>query len=273
MSDAERYQQAARRASTARRYAQAIEHFEGEWGGLLPASSVSVVHYLAAYGARLSASTLRTHLAALAQWHQQRGFADPTKAAQVRDTLRGIQALHPQPVKQAPALQLKVLETSIEGLSADVHSALPALRLRAARDQALILLGFWRAFRGDELCRLQADHVRIEADEGMQLFLPSSKTDRDNRGRILTMPALKRLCPVQATEQWLTLSGIARVHCSAGLIVGDISANSRSTPTACRVSCAGRCCAAGSRQRAIRLTRCVVASPPGPAAIVGAVRH
>ncbi|WP_095115187.1 site-specific integrase [Pseudomonas sp. Irchel 3F3] len=208
MSDAERYQQAARRASTARRYAQAIEHFEGEWGGLLPASSVSVMHYLAAYSARLSASTLRTNLAALAQWHQQRGFVDPTKAAQVRDTLRGIQALHPQPVKQAPALQLKVLEASIEGLSADVHSALPALRLRAARDQALILLGFWRAFRGDELCRLQAEHVRIEAGEGMQLFLPSSKTDRDNRGRNLTMPALKRLCPVQATEQWLLLSGI-----------------------------------------------------------------
>ena len=67
MSDAERYQQAARRASTARRYAQAIEHFEGEWGGLLPASSASVVRYLAAFGPQLSASTLRTHLAALAQ--------------------------------------------------------------------------------------------------------------------------------------------------------------------------------------------------------------
>ncbi|WP_460421659.1 hypothetical protein [Pseudomonas sp. ZL2] len=118
MSDAERSQQAALRASTTRRYVQAIEHFEGEWGGLLPTSSASVVRYMAAYGAQLSASTLRTHLAALAQWHQQRGFTDPTKAAQVRDTLRGIQALHPQPVKQAPALQLQVLEASIEGLSA-----------------------------------------------------------------------------------------------------------------------------------------------------------
>ena len=171
-------------------------------------SKSTILRYLAAFGPQLSASTLRTHLAALAHWHQQRGFVDPTKTAQVRDTLRGIQALHPQPVKQAPALQLKVLEASIEGLSADVHSALPALRLRAARDQALILLGFWRAFRGDELCRLQAEHVRIETGEGMQLFLPSSKTDRDNRGRNLTMPVLKRLCPVQATEQWLEISGI-----------------------------------------------------------------
>ncbi|WAB99748.1 tyrosine-type recombinase/integrase [Pseudomonas putida] len=210
MSDAERYQQAARRASTARRYAQAIEHFEGEWGGLLPASSASVVGYLAAYGPKLSANTLRTHLAALAQWHQQRGFPDPTKTAQVRDTLRGIQALHPQPIKQALALQLQVLETSIDRLTDELMSGEPEQRLRAARDQALILLGFWRAFRGDELCRLQAEHVRIDEGEGLQLFLPTSKTDRDNRGRNLTMPALKRLCPVQATQQWLALSGITQ---------------------------------------------------------------
>lgn len=78
--------------STERRYAQAVEHFEASWGGLLPASSASVAGYLAAYGARLTAITLRTDLAALAQRHQQRGFPDPTKTAQVRDTLRGIQA-------------------------------------------------------------------------------------------------------------------------------------------------------------------------------------
>ena len=80
-----------------RRYAQAVEHFETEWGGVLPASSESVVRYLAAYGAQLSSNTLRTHLAALAQWQQQYGFDDPTKASRVRDVLRGIQALHPQP--------------------------------------------------------------------------------------------------------------------------------------------------------------------------------
>jgi hypothetical protein len=90
-----------------RRYAQAVEHFETEWGGVLPASSESVVRYLAAYGAQLSSDTLRTHLAALAQWQQQYGFDDPTKASRVRDVLRGIQALHPQPIKQAEALHLQ----------------------------------------------------------------------------------------------------------------------------------------------------------------------
>lgn len=205
---AERYLQAARRASTQRRYAQAIEHFEGEWGGLLPASSESVVRYLAAYGARLSGSTLRTHLAALAQWHRQHGFADPTKAARVRDTLRGIQALHPQPVQQAEALALREMETCIAMLTEELNSAQPAIRLRAARDQALILLGFWRAFRADELCRLQVEHLQLRPGQGLEIFLPSSKGDRANRGRTLRVPALKRLCPVAAYEQWFELSAI-----------------------------------------------------------------
>lgn len=105
------------------------------------------------------------------------------------------------------ALQLQVLETSIDRLNVELLSVGPEQRLRAARDQALILLGFWRAFRGDELRRLQAEQVRIDEGEGMQLFQPSSKIDRDNRGRNLTMPALKRLFPVQATQQWLAFSG------------------------------------------------------------------
>ncbi|MCE0975538.1 site-specific integrase [Pseudomonas putida] len=208
MSDAARYQQAARRSSTTRRYAQAIRHFEEEWGGLLPASSESVTRYLAAYAPTHTSATLRIHLAALAQWHQQRGFADPTKAAKVRDTLRGIQAEHPQPVKQAEALDLKELEACIIGFEAELHSADPGVRLRAARDQALILLGFWRALRSDELCRLQVEHIKLKPGEGLEIFLSSSKSDRSNRGRILTVPALKRLCPVAAYEQWLLSSAL-----------------------------------------------------------------
>lgn len=209
MSDAaERYLSAARRASTQRRYAQAIEHFEAEWGGLLPASSESIVRYLASCAARLSSSTLRTHLAALAQWHAQHGFVDPTKASRVRDTLRGIQALHPRPVKQAEALQLQALEACVAGLLAQQDAVDNGIRLRAARDQALILLGFWRALRGDELCRLRVEHIQLRADQGMEIFLASSKADRDHRGRSLALPALKRLCPVEAYQHWLNVSGI-----------------------------------------------------------------
>ncbi|MFJ2694573.1 hypothetical protein [Pseudomonas sp. NPDC087336] len=85
---AERYLQATRRKSTTRRYLQAVAHFEVGWGGFLPASSDSIVRYLAEYADALSISTLRGHLATLARWHLKHGFLDPTKAPQVRDVLR-----------------------------------------------------------------------------------------------------------------------------------------------------------------------------------------
>jgi integrase len=147
-------------------------------------------------------------LAALAQWHRAHGFSDPTKAAQVRDVLRGIQALHPQPQQQAEALALEDLQACVDSLEEALLSTEKAVCLRAARDRALLLLGFWRALRGDELCRLQTEHVQIRRGEGLVAFLPSSKTDRSNRGRQLSVPALKRLCPVMAVEQWLVCSGI-----------------------------------------------------------------
>lgn len=125
MSDADRYRLAACRAG----YAQTIEHLEG-WN----CCRRQCAALLAAYGARLSAGTLRIHLGALAHWHPQRGFVDPTKAAQVRDTLREIQVLHPQPFKQAAALQLQVLQAAIEGLGGDLQSGQPVLRLWASRD-------------------------------------------------------------------------------------------------------------------------------------------
>ncbi|MHC8381905.1 site-specific integrase [Pseudomonas sp. LB3P14] len=207
---AERYLQAARRESTTRRYQQAVAHYEVGWGGFLPASSDSIVRYLAEHADALSISTLRGNLAALARWHLNHGFVDPTKAPQVRDVLRGIQALHPRPVRQAEPLQLSELEQCVTALLLEEMSPNPTVRLRACRDRALLLLGFWRAFRSDDLCRLRIETNQLVPDEGLSLFLSSSKSDREHQGRTVSVPALKRLCPVQAYEEWLTLSQLQR---------------------------------------------------------------
>lgn len=209
MSDPEHYRQVARRESTARRYARVIEHFEAEWGGLLPASQVSVGRYLAEHAERFSPGTLRTHLAALAQWHLQHGFVDPTKAPAVREVLRGIQALHSRPPLQAEPLQLRELQACIQALTREEQDDQPVVRLRACRDRLLLLLGFWRALRSEELCRLRIEFTQLDPAKGLTLFLPSSKTDRANVGRQLTVPALTHLCPVQAYEDWLDCSGLS----------------------------------------------------------------
>lgn len=205
-SPADRYRGPAQRDSTQRRYRGVLRHFEQEWGGRLPASSEMTVRYLAEHAQSLASSTLDLHLAALAQWHLSHGFDDPTKSAQVRQILRNIRAQHPRPVKQAEPLPLTELERCVAGLRERIASEHLAVRLRASRDQALILMGFWRAFRADELCRLRVEHITVRSGQQLELFLASSKTDREHRGQVVVLPALKRLCPVQAYEEWLSVS-------------------------------------------------------------------
>ena len=81
-----------------------------------------------------------------------------------------------------------------------------ASALRYTRDRALILLGFWRGFRSDELANLRIEFMEIKPGEGLTCFLPRSKGDRNLEGRSYSCPALSRLCPVEAVEDWLALS-------------------------------------------------------------------
>ncbi|MGC5703261.1 tyrosine-type recombinase/integrase [Pseudomonas sp. NFXW11] len=214
MSELDPYLQAATRDNTRRSYRAAIEHFEVQWGGFLPATADSVARYLANYAGQLSINTLKLRLAALAQWHNSQGFADPTKAPVVRQVLKGIRALHPLREKQAEPLQLRHLEQVIGSLEEQAARAAVEERqgdlLRARRDRALILLGFWRGFRSDELCRLQIEHVEARAGSGIRLYVPRSKADRGNLGQTFHTPALHRLCPVQAYIDWINCAALVR---------------------------------------------------------------
>lgn len=203
---ANRYLRPVQRDSTQRRYQGVLRYFEQGWGGQLPASTDMVMRYLGEHAETLSSSTLGLHLAALAQWHHSQGFDDPTKSAQVRQVLRNIRAQHPRLVKQAEPLPLVELERCVAGLQQLIASDNPVARLRAYRDQALILIGFWRAFRADELCRMRVEHNALSSGKQLKVFLASSKTDREYRGQVVLLPALKRLCPVQAYEDWLSIS-------------------------------------------------------------------
>ena len=221
MKDVGRYLQAGTRENTRRSYQSAIEHFEVTWGGFLPTTSDSIVRYLVDYADSLSLSTLKQRLAALAQWHITQGFPDPTKTPTVRQVLKGIRTLHPAQTKQAAPLQLRHLEQAVQWLNQEAEQARQsgnlASLLRSRRDAALLLVGFWRGFRSDELCRLQVEHIQAEAGAGMSLFLPQSNGDRENLCTTHYAPALKRLCPVQAYLDWISVAGIARGAVFRGL--------------------------------------------------------
>jgi len=210
MSQVDIYLDAAERVNTRRSYASAIQHFEVEWGGLLPATIDSIARYLAAYAELLALNTLKHRLAALSSWHQDHGFRYPTKAPKIRQLLKGIRTLHPAQEKRAKPLELEILRGVTDWLTSATAAAVSrgdsANALRHMRDRALVLLGFWRGFRSDELANLRIEFVEIKPSEGLTCFLPRSKGDRNLEGRSYSCPALSRLCPVEAVEDWLALS-------------------------------------------------------------------
>lgn len=204
MSDIERYLEAATRENTRKSYRAAVEHFEVTWGGFLPATADNIAQYLVDYAPRLSISTLRQRLAALSVWHTSQGFPDPTKAPHVKKVMKGIVELHPAQQKQARPLQIEQLQQIVIFLEQQANSSSPVQQLQAIRNKALFLIGFWRAFRSDEMARLQIEHIDVDASRGMRIFIPRSKGDRANNGRHYSVPALKQLCPVSAYSDWLT---------------------------------------------------------------------
>lgn len=214
MSKAEIYLRAGTRDNTRKSYRAAVEHFEVTWGGYLPATGDAIVRYLAEYAGQHSVSTLKQRLAALAQWHVSQGFLDPTKTPDVRRVLKGIRAVHPAQAKQAAPLLLKHLEQAIGWLEREASAAYAAgnhkVVIRHRRSIALVLIGFWRGFRGDELARLHVEHIQAQPGEGMTIFLPRSKGDREYMGATYQTPALIKLCPVQAYDSWISAAGLVR---------------------------------------------------------------
>lgn len=213
MSKIDQYIQAATRDNTRQSYQAAVRHFEVEWGGFLPATADNVANYLAAYADTLSLNTLRQRLAALAQWHISQGFPDPTKSPVVRKVFRGIQALHPAKEKQAKPLQLDQLEQVVRWLASAIEKARSdgnrRAELRNVRDRALLLLGFWRGFRGDELTRLLVEDVSVLPGEGMTCYLSQTKSDRRYQGTSFKTPALSKLCPVEAFVEWIHVAQLS----------------------------------------------------------------
>lgn len=209
----EDYVLAADRENTVRSYASALKNFEEVWKGLLPATGETVARYLVEHATVYKLSTLRLHLAALSRWHADNGFADPTRAQIVVKVLRGIKTKHARPQRRARPLQLDVLESVSNALAGTQSAARERgdgkALLSAARDRALILLGFWRAFRSEELASMRVEEVEAVRGQGLTCRPRRTKTMDEEDGAEFHCPALSKLCPVDAYLDWIELSGRA----------------------------------------------------------------
>ena len=166
----------------------------------IPVNPQVVVAYLADQAATLSAPTLARRLSAIKYQHHQIGEWSPTDHPQVVATLAGIRRRHIHRKKQARPLYLDDLSAAIGALDESP---------RGLRDAAVLLVGWWGAFRRSELVSLNTDDLE-DNPQGIVVSLRRSKTDQDAQGRLVPLHYHPEpLCPVRALRSWLTVAGIS----------------------------------------------------------------
>ena len=213
---ADSYMVAAQSAATTRAYASDLRHFK-EHGGTVPSTVIQVVEYLAQFAVKLSASTLERRLIAIHQAHVIIAAPSPVADSMVKRTMQGIRRTFGTKQRQMrPMVKDDLLETL---MMIDRQNKKP---IKAARDRALLLVGFAGAFRRSELVAIQVGHVTQIAN-GMEIFLPKSKTDQEREGRTVFIPlANGNRCPVRALMVWLELAGIEQ-----GFVFRAVTRNDR----------------------------------------------
>lgn len=190
------YITAATSHNTRTAYQSDIKHFT-HWGGSLPAQDHDIVNYLTAHAKLLNPHTLSRRLTALRNWHEYQGFRDPTATPTVRKTLTGIHNTHGKPKQKAPPLSMDNIKQIIASTTTSSIDN---------RNRALILVGFFGAFRRSELVNIRWENISW-LEEGIDILIPRSKTDQGGHGQLTSIPKLEgKLCAVTALIEWQELT-------------------------------------------------------------------
>ena len=195
------YVAAARSAATTRGYAADVRHFK-QWGGKIPACPGQLAEYLADMASTLKVATIERRLIALHRAHVDKGLGSPARDALVKRTMAGIRRTLGTRQRQAKA----IVKDDLLEMLVMVDQRKP---MQAARDRALLLIGFAGAFRRSELVAIRCEDITEHAN-GLEILIRRSKTDQAGAGRTVFIPHAKGArCPVKALQQLLELAGIA----------------------------------------------------------------
>ena len=193
------YTQAALAENTHRSYRVDLAHFRAH-GGTIPTTAVQLAEYLASAADTLAVATLQHRLIAIHRAHLEAGHASPAMDSLVKRTMQGIRRTKGTAQRRVRAL----VKDDIIELVLTAEKQRP---MKAARDAALILIGFAGAFRRSELVSIRKEDITA-FDHGLEIHIRRTKTQQE-KGHTAFIPCAKSSrCPVKALENWLVLSGI-----------------------------------------------------------------
>lgn len=193
------YTQASLAHNTYRSYRADMKHFKAN-GGKVPCTPVQLAEYLASHATTLAVATLQHRIIAIHRAHLDAGLPSPALDPLVKRTMAGIRRTRGTAQRRVRALvKDDVLELVI--------AAQKQKPLKAARDIALILIGFAGAFRRSELVSIRREHIE-DFEHGIEIHIQRTKTEQESGHTVFIPCAKSSRCPVQSLKAWLALSGI-----------------------------------------------------------------
>jgi integrase len=195
--------QSSHSASTRRAYASDWRDFES-WcvaagRRSLPATPDTLQLYLVDRLAVHKLATVERRLAAIVSMHERDDLASPF-SRDVKALLKGVRRERGSKQVQKAALTVDALKKICVRLASSPGEA-------AARDRAIIALGFSAALRRSELVSLNVDDLRFEKNKGLAVTIRKSKTDQGGHGRVAGVFKASRpaYCPVSSVRDWLRI--------------------------------------------------------------------
>ena len=205
-SSVQEYMDASQACATKRAYASDLRHFLAH-GGAMPCTPKRLAKYLAeSANDGLAVATLVRRITAIHKAHVDQKMASPAHSKIVRQVMQGIRRTLGTKQRQVKPLTRDDLVAALDTIG---KINMP---VRAARDTALLLVGFTSAMRRSELVSVCMEHLTL-SPAGLEIALPVSKTDQERHGRTVFIPrASGTLCPVKALMRWLKTAGIRTGH-------------------------------------------------------------
>ena len=147
-------------------------------------------------------ATMARWVATINTVHALAGLPGPGRNETVRDILRGIRRTRATPSVRRTPLLTEDVRAIVGGMRGTATCF--ADRIAERRDSALLLMGLAGALRRSELCGIAVSDVVTHRADGLYVTIRRSKTDRDARGRVVTLPYGRdpQTCPVCAYRRW-----------------------------------------------------------------------
>ncbi|MBV7586281.1 tyrosine-type recombinase/integrase [Pseudomonas sp. PDM33] len=196
-----------RSAATEKAYLHAVNYYRDTCKLRLPATEFDVLHYISMMAGKYTVATISLRITALATWHRDFSFPDPTSSHRITTALRELKRLAKSSDRVTTPLDVKMLKRLVSHQEESLQRALGADDhpnvLRALRNRALLLLGFWRGMQSRDMRQLRVEHIDIQNGKGVTIY-----EQNQNREKITFIPCTEDMCLVTAIQEWLVASQI-----------------------------------------------------------------